>query len=285
MLDLPDAGSISDVADWVELTVTTSGDRMSKAGITSSIESRSGREPAEAFITDVWRELEYRQQLYTHPCFQVMDRTVDPSPDLKPPIEYLACLLLSLYGVPNDAHHSAKLFERLTSEAAQVYLSGKSLTFGFPTLPSAASADEKESLICRRTRQLADDLHERFVEPPRPKYKDRGMDVVGWIPFSEGRSGQLVILIQCAAGGNWKDKPPVPTGAWSQYIHWALDPIKAYAVPCVVDDRDWHDISKDKGLIFDRIRIANLLTEGVKDDDLHAELNRWVSEQLQDLAE
>jgi len=285
MLELPDAGSITDVADWVELTVTTSGDRLSKAGIASKIESRSGEEPAEAFIAAVWRELEYRQKLYMRPCFQVMDRTVEPVSGLEPRVEYLACLLLSLFGAPNEVHFATKLFERLTSEAVQAYLSGKSFTFGFPSPTTALREDGGESVIKGRTRQLAIDLHEEFIKAPPAKSKDRGVDVVGWIPFSEGRSGQLVILVQCAAGGDWKKKLPVPIAAWVQYIHWAFDPIMAYAVPCVVGDRDWHEVSRDKGLLFDRIRIANLLLDGVKNDALHTELSLWVSKQLQEIAE
>ena len=55
--------------------------------------------------------------------------------------------------------------------------------------------------------------------------------------------------LQCAAGHNWRDKLPVPVDAWLQYIHWACNPLKAFAVPCVVDEKDWHEMSKDKGIL------------------------------------
>ncbi|MCX5814681.1 MAG: hypothetical protein NTX75_00360 [Proteobacteria bacterium] len=283
MIEIRDPSSETDVADWIELTISLTEEGLSKSSVASMLEQASGEEPAEVFLTSVWRELNYRHKLYSPPFFTIEDHTVQPLPGAGSRSEYIACLLLSLFGVQGGSQLPAKLFERLTSEAIGRYLSGQTLVFGWPFDSIDNDATDEESQIKRKVKELSSRLCEKFCEAPAPRFKDRGMDVVGWIPFGESRSGQVVILLQCAAGHNWRDKHPVPVDAWNQYVHWANNPVKAYAVPCVITERDWHDQSKDKGILFDRIRILNLLSGGLKDKNLIDELQSWVSEQLSEL--
>lgn len=280
MIEIPDPDSVTKVADWVELNISVANNSLSKAAVASALERVLGNEPPETFIASVWRELERRQHLYSSSLFCVEDRTVKPETNEQPP-EYLACLLLSLFGIQGDTRLPAKLFERLTCEAVRYYLSGHAAVFGWPFDPEDREDEQEESQIKRKIRKLADDLGERFIEAPlSPFKKDRGIDVVGWMPFREKRSGQVVILLQCAAGHNWKIKRPVPLDAWREYIHWGCSPIIAFAVPCIVNERDWHDTSKDNGILFDRVRIVNLLSEGIRDQTLNQDLNTWVRQQL-----
>jgi hypothetical protein len=104
------------------------------------------------------------------------------------------------------------------------YLSGQAIVFGWPFEPEVETEDE-ESQIKRKIRKVAEELNERFVEAPPARFNDRGVDVIGWIPFYDQRTGQLVLLVQCTAG-DWKSKQPVPLDNWCQYIHWTRDPIK-----------------------------------------------------------
>ena len=282
MIQLPDPDSVRRVADWIELSVSVNRYRLSKAEVGSAIESVSGREPGESFISDVWRELLYRHRLYRQPTFDVGERTVEPRPEVEPPIEYLACLILSLFGVRGVTRDPGKLFERITSKAVQGYLSGNAVVFGWPAPPDPEPGNE-ESQIKRKIRQVAQDLGERFVESPPSRFKDRGVDVIGWIPFREGRSSQLVLLLQCYAGQDWKGKLPVSLESWYQYIHWSFNPIRGFAVPRILSERDWHEESTEKGLLFDRARIINLIPDHVYARTLSAELNTWVQEQLAEL--
>jgi hypothetical protein len=177
----------------------------------------------------------------------------------------------------------AKLFERITRKAIEQYLSGNAVVFGWPA-PTRPESGSEESQIKRNIKKVADDLGERFVESPPARFNDRGVDVIGWISFHDGRSSQLVLLLQCYAGQDWKGKLPVPLESWYQYIHWSFNPIRGFAVPRVLSERDWHEGSTDKGLLFDRPRIINLLPTDTYDPSLAAELGAWVSEQLADLA-
>ena len=275
MISMPDPSSSMAVADWIELFIATTGRILSRASLSHLIEGNLGNEPSESFISDIWRELTYRQNLYTNPPFEVYERTVKPKENFQFFPEYLACLILSLFGVHDI--DSPKLFERLTCKAVEKYLSGEAFVIGWPTTNGQPVSIKKKCM------NVANRLNERFVEPPSARYKDRGVDVVGWKPFDGKRSGQIVVLLQCAAGHDWSAKRSVPLGAWQQYIHWAYDPVKAFAVPGIVSERDWHDKSRDNGIIFDRIRITNLLPNGTDDGELSEALKDWIKAQLDEI--
>lgn len=283
MIEIPEPESVMGVADWVELRVSVSNNSLSKAVVASAIEGTVGEEPSESFVVNVWRELERRQRLYLQSFFRVEDRLIEPENDRQLP-EYLACLLLSLYGGQGGVHLPAKLFERLTCAAVSCYLSGKAIVFGWPVNSENRLLDtQDESRIKRKIRGISEVLGERFCEAPSAAFKDRGLDVVGWIPFLDRRSSQIVILMQSTIEQNWKNKLPVPLDAWRQYIHWGCRPIKAFAIPCIVKEHEWHEASIDKGLLFDRVRIVNLLSDGLQDVSLRQELSAWVERRVTDL--
>jgi hypothetical protein len=155
--------------------------------------------------------------------------------------------------------------------------------FGWPVLPDV-QAD-----IAARVKDVAEAARERFVEAPAERYKDRGVDVIAWQPFDEHlagehRSSQLIILAQCAAGANWRQKTgQLPHKSWTQYIHWACDPLQGFAVPGVISSELWHDISREcGGILFDRIRILNLLPDGIPDGELKSAIDEWVASELEE---
>lgn len=282
MIELPNPESVEEVADWVELMLVTEGIQLSKADVSSAIERTTGVEASEVFISSVWRELEYRSSLYLLDFFTLHERTVEPQPLAKDRSDYLMCLILSLFGVQGNTQLPGKLFERITREVIENYLNGEAVVFGWPF---EKLEDDEETAIKQKVKQLAENLSEKFYETPASRFKDRGLDIVGWVPHYDQRSSQVVLLLQCAAGHNWGNKLPVPIDAWCQYIHWASNPIKAFAVPCVISERDWHDVSKDKGILFDRIRIMNLLFDGIEDAELREEIDDWIRGELEDHAE
>lgn len=282
MVELPDPNDIYSVADWAELSLAIDADQMSKTEITPIIEGQSGSEPSEAFVDSVWMELSRRADLYSHPFFQVSDSIVDKQSDSEHCMGYLACLLLSLYGVQGSTQEPGKLFEELVRLALKNYLNGDAIVFGWPmsgvTLKPGAG-----SQILQMVRYVADTLNEQFVEGPRSTYNDRGLDVIGWIPLGDQRSGQIVMLVQCAAGHNWKGKHAVPIDAWCDYIHWSSKPVKAFAVPCIVDSLQWQDRSRDNGMLLDRVRVLNLLPTDLSNQDFFGRLEVWVKEQLDEI--
>jgi len=278
MIRIPDPSSSFAVADWVELFIVVTGQLISKARLSHMVESASGEEPTESFILDVWRELSLRQKLYINCPFTIDNLTIESNKNVSVRCVYVSCLIMSIFGAQENQHKISKLFERVTCLAVKKYLSGDSIVFGWPV-------EEGETTSIRdRIIELAGCINERYVESPAERYKDRGVDVVGWKAFGEGRPSQIVVLLQCAAGLNWRNKTTeLPMEAWIQYIHWSCNPIKAFAVPCIVSKRDWHDVSKEGGILFDRIRIINLLSKENIDSKLSGELDSWIVSKLNGL--
>jgi hypothetical protein len=173
----------------------------------------------------------------------------------------------------------------MSAEAIANHMNGPVFVFGWPVLPDVQAA------IAERVKQVSELLRERFAEAPAVRYKDRGVDIICWKPFAEPdhanrRSGQLIVLAQCAAGHDWRKKTrELPMASWTQYLHWATDPLAAFAVPCVITADLWHDVAREvEGLVFDRVRLLNHLPQGVQDTDLKAGLDAWRAAQLQERA-
>ena len=278
MLGLPDPTSHYSVADWVELITAVEDRPASRSAVARAIEADTGNAVEESFVSDVWNDLRSRCNLYHPARFAIDDAIVTPVNNPESRAAYLTCLLLSLYG----AHETTptKLFERLTCQAVRKLLPARAVVFGWPFTKKRGMKPSGETVLGTFIRAVARDANERFVEQPSSRFKDRGVDVIGWVPFQEGRSSQVVILLQCAAGHNWAAKLCVPLEAWRQYVHWACSPLIGFAVPCVIADSIWHDQAVEKGILLDRPRIVNSVSDGVSDRDLAAALSGWVNREL-----
>ena len=282
MFQLPDGENAERVADWIELELCTGGARMSKSKVSSIIEQSTGSDPGEAFLSDVWRHLDERRNRYATPFFDIQGTVAESQNTVHPGARLAleACLFFSLFGASSRHRSDPKLFERLAAEAIREYVGGESFVFGWPVLPNI------QIDIAKRVQQVAAATCERFAEAPGKRYKDRGVDIITWKPFAEPdatarRSCQFVLLSQCAAGHDWREKTSeLPISSWTQYIHWAADPGLSFAVPCVIGDDLWHDIAREvRGILFDRIRLMNLLPTGASEPGLARELDVWTLEQ------
>ena len=240
---MPDAESVDVVLGLIELEGWGEANFSSpKAKVRRVLRIRDWLEPSEAFLSDIWQALRERQARYLRPFLRCEEDLVHRALEGQAPPEYLACLLYSLYGVSDEHRTDPKVFERLAAAAIKNYVQGKVYVFGWPVLPNV-QAD-----IAFRVRDVAAATRENFVEAPGERYKDRGVDVIAWRPFDEHaagehRSSQIVILAQCAAGKNWRQKTgQLPLKSWTQYVHWACEPLTGFAVPCVIPTALWHDI-------------------------------------------
>jgi hypothetical protein len=284
MLTLDNADDTELVADWIELELSLGEASFSKSRVNAIVRDASGAEPSEAFVSDVWRHLRRRSGLYAAQFFEIHGDVATRRGDVaEGRLEYDVCLFFSLYGASTQTGADPKLFERMSAEAIGHHINGSVFVFGWPVLPDVQTA------IAERVQQAANLLRERFVEAPAARYKDRGVDVISWLPFAEPdfanrRSGQLVVLSQCAAGHDWREKThELPMASWIQYIHWASDPIPGFAVPCVITDDIWHDVAREvKGLVFDRVRVVRHLAQGVKNSSLKNDLETWRGEQIEE---
>lgn len=277
MFEMSSPESIEDVADWVELVIAYSSRPISKLELTRYIEAASGSEPDEAFISSVWQELSFRENKYLKPPFKVTNRTINPICEWEKEPEYIACLIFSVFGGTKDLSKTTKQFERVSAEAIKNYLSCKIKILGWPTNHRSSFRDQ--------VKNLAIELNEEFGKSPSSQKKDDTVDVVAWKSFNDGRSNQVVILTQCAAGKNWSIKKGVCIERWKEYIHWACPPLYGFSIPMIIPQRQWHDECKEKGIMFDRIRIYNLINRSKVDKGFRTELQKWCKKQLKRLSD
>lgn len=280
LLDIPISDPDS-MADWVELYAAVGEAAISKSEVCSAIEEGKELEPGESSINDVWQEslvddvwleLERRESLYGEdPPFIFEKRRIVPNIDWDAHPEYLVCLLLSILGNRENPTVTGKLFERLSSEAIKNYLGGRTIIYGHPSK--------------QKVQNIADQLCERFISEPSSNFKDRGLDVIGWKPFGDERASQVVVLFQCAAGDNWKDKLlRMPLDAWcGDYIMWRCNPIRGFVLPHMVSRSEFWDCSRDAGIIIDRARIYRNTLYFTFEDGLRDQLRDWCCHTLSDL--
>ena len=267
---IPDPSSESKIADWVEFYVTFPEEPISKSELRSHIEASKGSEIEEDFLDSVWMEMKRREQLYgTNPPFETQDEIIESKIRWEDKPEYMTCLILSIFGNNYKPTYTGKLFERITNEAIRNFVKGESLIYGYPGTPCL---EDVAILLC-----------ERFISNPPYNVKDRGLDIISWKPFGDKRSNQIVILIQCAAGNNWRSKTgKLPIEAWRQYIHWACNPITGFSMPRIISKEDFHEISLDChcGLLLDRARIYRNTASFTFHADLRDELEAWCKDML-----
>ena len=109
--------------------------------------------------------------------------------------------------------------------------------------------------------------------------KDDSLDVVAWIPFSDGRVSQLIVFSQCKTGTSWEDhlselQPDVFIRCWMR-DSFAVPPTRAFCVAEAVDRTRWNKTCTKAGIFFDRCRLIDFC-EGLE-PKLLARIRRWTT--------
>lgn len=182
---------------------------------------------------------------------------------------YIFCLLLAdrEFYTPGDKQ-SPKLFEHLVCHTVQKYLGGEAVCFGEPRdAMSPGIIDAIEQLAdLTGNRKLKDGYDYNALD------QDLGLDVVGWMSFSDQRWGQVELYVQCTTDQHWNQKKgDFNIDEWRLILRWPFIPIKALAIPYVVARRDW-DRETPGVLLIDRLRIASILRLQELPEDEH---NWW----------
>lgn len=254
MISIPETTSISRIADWIELSVLIENDTYSKSKIISLVRGGGG-DLDEQVIDSAFSELLRRLNLYGAylPPFSLNRKVIAPNIDWKMYPEYILCLIFSLFGVEDTTDGGTKLFERISNDILKFYLHGEAITFGFPNTMNLTTQIENIAKAC---------FEIKGGREPAATDKDRGVDVIGWKPFNDGRNSQIIVLLQCAAGGNWRTKKPVPLPAWATYISWNhIMTIPGLSITQILEDNKWNNAVFDYGLMIDRVRIYKILTD------------------------
>lgn len=113
---------------------------------------------------------------------------------------------------------------------------------------------------------------EYLPEDPAPKFiKEEGLDVVVWNTWPDRRTGQLYLLGQCACGKDWltKDKDLVLDDLTEWFRLPRVAPLRSLFTPRYAVDPILNTLSHTAGLVFDRIRIVQALSEPHIAGELH----------------
>lgn len=128
---------------------------------------------------------------------------------------------------------------------------------------------------------------EEIGRTPLNSYEDGGVDVVAWWRFADERHGAPVLLAQCTVQLAWEEKlHDIDLIMWEKWIDFAtVPPQRALVIPFAVSRtaQTWNDRTSAAGVIIDRLRLMELLTE-LEEDELESlvdqETREWVDNEL-----
>ena len=270
-LELKKFTSIKIVADWVELNTVFNGDT-TKSELDHILNNNDFPNDTEDFINSVWRELRTRNGRYSGVLPMTIDRhEVRTNLDWEQYPEYVLMLILSLEGNNWKPQVTGVLFERICKEALEEYIGGNARVVGFPEKVSVEA-------ICQ-------EIQEEFIQELPARYKDRKLDVVGWKKI-DNRNNKLLILMQCAAGNDWRGKTAeLQCEVWRDYIRFGCTPTRAFGFAHSIDDDLFFETGKEGGIIFDRSRLFLYLSSKPHEslEELRGDIHGWCNDRINEL--
>ena len=270
--------------DWIEGSVLFDEDELSSADIVDILcEELIYDEQSFAFeiVQDGWCELRRRQSYIgsTVPFIMNSGRIRRICRWQNAPVHSF-CILLALatcyrgwakqFGT--DYTEQGELFEEVTKESLEQQFTGWHVhQTGWSRLHSKKLIDVID--------EITDRLGELKGNPEtwaEPEANEAGLDLLCYRPFVDNRVGIPVYLMQCASGGNWKDKLKTPDITdWRKYIQFAARPGKAFSMPFALLDDDFvRYCGKVNGMLLDRCRL--LASAGGDDNWISGELKQRI---------
>jgi len=253
----PVDGSVSQLADWAELEVLQSGKPMSRGKVATTLQRELGN-AGQSAAADVWAELQYRGKLFADRWVLAAgdDQLVMSALGKKQGKRLLYYFLCAL-SLGEDIESGGRvLFELFVTNVSNVLTNNEVLRIGHPAV------DPMPSSFCDRVDMYAKRSKENLLRSPPVTDKDMGTDIASWLEFRDSREGSLHFLGQCATGKNWDSKlEDLRVAWWRDHINWAVEPVRFFAIPHVVDRGRWRRVSQAAGLVLDRPRLIALASQ------------------------
>ena len=257
------------IPDWIELYILLNG-AISRDDILWEFDNLDEKQ-----VDNIFFILDKRLSFYSFKLYSLELGIIKSNPDLseKQKVFYLFSLILAIYGNWFESQIAWKLFERLSNEAFRLYLWWKSIVFGFP--------DWTTQNLSSKIDNLANEINEsRWIQNPLSTAKDDKLDIVT-IREIDSRRNKLIMLSQCAAGHDWKTKlTQLSLHKWQQYINFWVQPLRWFSCVEFIDDEEvFYDKWLEWGILFDRSRIMNFLTQliDLEDNELEADIRDWIT--------
>jgi len=292
MIELPKSVKTEILADWAEAScLFGSSTSISKEEIEESLEN-DGIDNSEEIASNIWQEIEARHIMmgnsYPVRTLQGMLERIQP---WEHNLAYTFQLLLAMGSYYPEMRITSrqwpsigKLYECVATLVMRQYLHGDAINTGSPRKTGVPSRfSDCLDYLCNRMSEVrgAQRLY-------KSKNRDDGVDVVAWNPFRDMRPGKLIILVQCAAGKDWRSKirgSEISLGLWQQHINFATKPLKAFVFPLVcIDNDNWARINHEsEGLVLDRLRVASMFVSDSAPHTLLQKIQKWCKGQLKRL--
>lgn len=175
-----------------------------------------------------------------------------------------------------DGIDGTALLEELAAIVLRCYLGyERAQSFVFGTVAGSGRFEEKINRLCR---EIGEGGRFSNIDQTEPDAKDDKLDVVAWVPFTDGRSGKLAIFCQCKTGTNWRDgisqlQPDAFLYRWTSDRRFVVNPVRAFCISEAVNTSDWNGKVIYAGLLFDRLRLVDYFDR--IDQALVDRVRRW----------
>lgn len=261
-------------ADFVELVTIFSkngevsiGDIQDRFFGTKEYNNATERDEDETLLIQIFLLLQERSVLFgvTYPFSFDNDKTllvIKPVPDDKHKFYIYLLISCKLNIFKNFKTELTDEFEFICKDALEKYLPNYAIVKNF----GRNSAYIGNAIS--RIRGLATDLNltvdeYELSQVSERNNQERGLDIVGWIPFEDKGMNLLIFLAQCACGKNFESKQH-DTRRFQNYLNfYKTAPIHVMFIPySLINTREkkfYHsDLIEQDYLIFERKRIIEL---------------------------
>ena len=249
-------------ADWLEIYALDDKDHSSSISDLerelnrNSVETNEREQFCAAVSTELWLRAKGAADGYP---FSFDGSLLKQKDDWTKYIPYVFCLLLSYFDAAKKKYRNIypdRIFEHVSRIAAQNYLNGQAVRFGWPRVEA-----EIPKPFSQAVERICEHLGEVRYNGNKPGHsKDDELDLVVWKHFPDGREGKIILWGQCAAGWDWDTKlmfdPNAFRNRWMQgdFVNPLL---KSIFIPHVIESTRWHYFSAAAKILFDRCRIAS----------------------------
>lgn len=260
-------------ADFIELLALISGiDGISYGDVLDRFfgepkeETNSeGHDKNESFLDGLFLLIEERINLYkeVYP-FKKEDDVISLKSDLSSDHKLYLFLLLSS-SLTIFRSFNAELttdFETICYEAMKAYLPNAIVKEFGKNSEYTGNAREKIMRLAEDIGLTTDDYEIQQIG--ERNIQERGLDIVGWLPFKDNCSNLMIFLGQCACGKQFESKQHDVRRFKHYYHFYRTEPQYTFFIPYSLinpsERKFYHsDLIEDDYLIFERMRILSLL--------------------------
>lgn len=224
-----------------------------------------GHDKNESFLDDIFLLIEERINMYKelYPFKKEKDIIFLKSEMSLDHKLYLFLLLSSSLDIfhPFNAELTTD-FETICYEAMKAYLPNAIVKEFGKNSEYTGNAREKIMHLAEDIGLMTDDYEIQHIG--ERNIQERGLDIVGWLPFKDNCSNLMIFLGQCACGKQFESKQHDVRRFKHYYHFYRTEPQYTFFIPYSLinpsEQKFYHsDLIEDDYLIFERMRIMSLL--------------------------